>query len=203
MDADYKLARKENMSNHACCKNPSSNSSGLLKPILFIVVVPALVILAIILLTANGGNKAEGSVSGVTQVESVDSTYKLDKLHYSFGTISQKNGNVETEYTLTNTGNADIFVKKLYSSCMCTKAQIIFSDGSKTSLNGMLGHELASDLIVDKSIKAGETVKIRAVFDPNAHGPEGVGFIKRNVTLETNLKTSPIIQVSFDATVTK
>ena len=170
------------------------------KPIFYIVVVPALVIVGIMVITINKDNK---TVAGITKVDAVDSSYKLDKSHYSFGTISQRNGNVETDYELTNTGNSDIYVKKLYTSCMCTKAQILFSDGSKTALNGMLGHGPESDLLVGKSIKAQETVKVKAIFDPNAHGPQGVGFIKRNITLETNLKSDPAIQVSFDAEVTK
>jgi len=173
-----------------------------LKPIIFIGIIPTLVIFGVIFLTSavGKGNKAEVKA---TNVNTADSTYKLDKTQYSFGNISQRGGNVETNFELTNTGNSDIYVKKLYTSCMCTKTQIISSDGSKTALNGMLGHGPDSDLLVEKSIKAGETVKIRAIFDPNAHGPQGVGFIKRNITLETNLKTNPIIQVTFDAEVTR
>ena len=169
------------------------------KPILFIGILPSIVIFAVLILSINTNNN---QVAAVTNVEFVESTYELDKTQHSFNTISQKNGNVETDYVLTNTGSSDIYVKKLYTSCMCTKTQIIFADGSKTALNGMLGHGPESDLIVGKAIKVGETIKIRAAFDPNAHGPAGVGFIKRNITLETNLKSNPIIQVSFDATVT-
>ena len=35
-------------------------------------------------------------------------------------------------------------------------------------------------------IKAGESRKLRVVFDHNAHGPAGVGIINRVVTLEDN-----------------
>lgn len=192
--------KKENMSH----KHYNSTSSwNTFKPILFIGVIPTIVIFAVIILTIGNIGKNNASEAKITNVDSVDSTYKLDKTSFSFGKISQKDGNVETNFELTNTGSSDIYVKKLYTSCMCTKTQIVFSDGSKTSLNGMLGHGPDSDLLVEKSIKAGETVKVRAVFDPNAHGPAGVGFIKRNITLETNLKTDPTIQVSFDAEVTK
>lgn len=180
--------------------NHSVSAWNSFKPILFIGIIPAVVIFVVIILTVAKSGKTE---SKIERIDTVDSTYKLDKTSYSFGSISQKDGDVETEFELTNTGNFDIYVAKLYTSCMCTKAQIIFSDGSKTSLNGMLGHGPDSDLLVGKSIKAGEIVKVRTVFDPNAHGPAGVGFIKRNITLETNLKTNPIIQVSFDAEVTK
>ncbi len=178
----------------------ATNPWNTFKSILFIGIIPALIIFGLIFLTTEKNNEAK---TKITNVDTVDSTYKLDKTRYSFGNVSQKDGNVETNFELTNTGNSDIYVKKLYTSCMCTKAQIIFSDDSKTALNGMLGHGPESDLLVGKSIKAGETVKIRTVFDPNAHGPQGVGFIKRNITLETNLKADSIIQVSFDAEVTR
>jgi len=170
------------------------------KPILLIVVITTLVLFGVITLTVRNSSKTK---TDITNVDSVESTYKLDKVYFSFGKISQKNGNVETEYKLTNTGNSDIYVNRLYTSCLCTKAQITFSDGSKSTLNGMLDHGPNSDLLIGKSIKAGKTVKIKAIFDPNAHGPQGVGFIKRNITLETNLKTNPTIQVSLDADVTK
>jgi len=173
-----------------------------LRPIIFIGIVPTFVIFGVILLTSTIGKSNKAEIKS-TDISTVNSTYKLDKTQYSFGKISQRDGNIETNFELTNTGNSDIYVKKLYTSCMCTKAQIVFSNGDKTALNGMLGHSPDSDLLVEKSVKAGETVKIRTVFDPNAHGPQGVGFIKRNVTLETNLKTNPIIQVSFDAEVAR
>jgi len=189
--------RKETMSNKHC---NTTSSWDAFKPMLFIAVIPTIVILTVIILTLGKNSASEAKIAGV---DSVDSTYKLDRTSHSFGTISQKDGNVETNFELTNTGSSEIYVKKLYTSCMCTKTQIVFSDDSRTTLNGMLGHGPDSDLLIGKSIKAGETVKIRAVFDPNAHGPAGVGFIKRNITLETNLKTDPTIQVSFDAEVTK
>ena len=86
---------------------------------------------------------------------------------------------------------------------MCTKAQLILADGTLTGFNGMKGHGGQNDFYVGKIIKAGETVKVKTVFDPNAHGPQGVGPIKRNIILSTNLKDSPNIQFSFDAEVTK
>lgn len=170
------------------------------KPVLFIVLIPLLLILGFMMFAVGKDNEVSLTAENLSLV---DSTYNLNKTQHSFGKISQKDGNVETEYELANTGSSDFFVKRLYTSCMCTKAQITFSDGSKSSLNGMLGHGPESGLLVEKTIKAGETVKVRAVFDPNAHGPQGVGFIKRNITIETNLKNSPTIQVSFDADVTK
>jgi len=197
VDADYKKGKMSYKQNKL---NNISSPWDALKPIVYVVIVPTIVIFGIIVLTINKDSKPQANA---VNVESVDSSYKLDKTHYSFGSVSQKNGNVETYYNLTNAGASDIYVKKLYTSCMCTQAQIEFSDGSKTALNGMLGHGPDSNLLVGKTIKAGETVKIRAVFDPNAHGPQGIGFIKRNITLETNLKVEPIIQVSFDADVTK
>ena len=169
-----------------------------LKPVWFIVIIPSVILLGIIFAvnTANKNTQAETSSAVST------ATYKLDKTAYSFGTISQRDGNVETFYELTNTGTDEIFVKEMFTSCMCTRAQLVFAN-DQTGFYGMKGHGGATDFRVGKSIQPGETVKIKAVFDPNAHGPQGVGYIKRNITLETNLADSPIIQVSFDADVVK
>jgi len=183
-----------------CHKNKNNSLTGMFKPILFIVVIPTLFIAGVVFLTTRSQSTEAGDQDALGLS---NASYKMDKSSYSFGTISMKNGNVETVYELTNTGNEDIFVKELFTSCMCTKAQLILADGSQTGFNGMKGHGGQNDFYVGKIIKAGETAKIKAVFDPNAHGPQGVGPIKRNIILSTNLKNSPTIQFSFDAEVTR
>jgi len=52
---------------------------------------------------------------------------------------------------------------------------------------------------VNDTIKAGETREIEVVFDPNAHGPAGVGLIERVVRLEYGEKT---LELNIKAVVT-
>lgn len=100
---------------------------------------------------------------------------------YDFGTISMKNGNVTKDFTVTNSTSQDIFVPSLVTSCMCTKAFIVESDGTTKGPFGMpsMGYVPPAN----ETIKAGENRIIRVVYDPNAHGPAGIGNIDRFVTL--------------------
>jgi len=102
---------------------------------------------------------------------------------YDFGTISMKNGNVSKIFKVTNSTNEDIKVSSVTTSCMCTTAYIIKEDGSRSRPFGMPGHGGA----VPKAnvvVGAGGSLDIDVVYDPNAHGPAGVGLIERSVFLE-------------------
>ncbi|MEK7630269.1 MAG: DUF1573 domain-containing protein [Patescibacteria group bacterium] len=99
---------------------------------------------------------------------------------YDFGTISMAKGNVNHIFAITNLTNKDIVVSDITTSCMCTSAYIV--DGnSKQGPFGMvgMGYVPKANLL----IKAGETKNIDVVYDPNAHGPAGVGLIDRFVYL--------------------
>ncbi len=89
-------------------------------------------------------------------------------------------GNVNHIFAITNLTNKDIVVSDITTSCMCTSAYIV--DGnSKQGPFGMvgMGYVPKANLL----IKAGETKNIDVVYDPNAHGPAGVGLIDRFVYL--------------------
>lgn len=178
------------------------DSFNTIKPVLFLVVLPTIVILGVILVTQSSSQKISATTVNDNGFLS-NSTVKIDQTSFNFGTISQKNGLVNAFYEVTNTGNEDILLKELYTSCGCTKAQLLYADGSVSGLYTMKGMAGAQDFTVGKNLKPGETVKIKATFDPNAHGPQGIGYIKRNIMLGTNMKSNSLIQVSFEAEVTK
>ena len=100
---------------------------------------------------------------------------------YDFGAISMKNGEVAKEFTITNPNDGDIILSKVLTSCMCTNAYIVRPDGSMKGPFGMAGHGAAPS--TDEIIKSRESRIIRVVFDPNAHGPAGVGNIDRFISL--------------------
>ena len=126
-------------------------------------------------------------------------TLVADELFYDFGKISMKDGNVSKIFKVTNTGSEDVNVPSLYTSCMCTNAYIINADGTKKGPFGMPGHGSAVAKANDV-IKAGETREIEVVYDPNAHGPAGVGLIERSVFLEDDNKG--VVEFKFKASVT-
>ena len=99
---------------------------------------------------------------------------------YDFGAISMKNGEVAKEFTITNPNDGDIILSKGLTSCMCTNAYIIKPDSSMKGPFSMAGHGASS---IDEVIKAGENRIVRVVFDPNAHGPAGIGNIDRFISL--------------------
>lgn len=127
------------------------------------------------------------------------SALSASETSYDFGRISMKNGLVEKTFAVTNTNSEDVFVEKITTSCMCTTAFITRADGEEKGPYGMVGHG-ASVPKANETIKAGETRTVRVVFDPNAHGPAGVGLIERLVMLEDS--TGGRLDLSISATVT-
>ncbi len=114
---------------------------------------------------------------------STSSALKATETFYDFGAISMKNGNVSKIFKVSNSSNEDINLEKLTTSCMCTVAYIIKPDGGRKGPFGMPGHGGAISK-ANEIIKAGETRDIEVVYDPNAHGPAGVGMIDRFIYLE-------------------
>ncbi len=99
---------------------------------------------------------------------------------YDFGGISMAAGKVTHNFEIENSSSSTIFLGKLYTSCMCTVAYFVNSDGEMGPF-GMPGMGFIPPL--NKELKPGEKATLRVVFDPAAHGPAGVGRIDRFVTL--------------------
>lgn len=114
---------------------------------------------------------SETSQSGLTASETL----------YDFGTISMKNGKVDKIFKVTNSTDKDVEVTDIMTSCMCTTVFLETTAGEKGPF-GMAGHG-GPMVSVDEIIKAGESRDLKVVFDPNAHGPAGVGQIDRFIIL--------------------
>ena len=115
------------------------------------------------------------SVQGIPKQKSVDSKGLLttSEKFYDFGTISMKNGNVIKEFKVTNSGDKDVTVSTVLTSCMCTTALIVAPDGSTKGPFGMAGHG-GSVPPANEIIKAGESRVIQVIFNPNAF----ISFVK-------------------------
>lgn len=111
----------------------------------------------------------------------VISTLAASENQYDFGAISMANGNVSKTFTVSNSGSESVMLEKIYTSCMCTEASLILN-GQKFGPYGMPGHGLVPK--VNRALAAGETAEIEVVFNPNAHGPAGVGPIERIIFVE-------------------
>lgn len=146
-------------------------------------IIPAIVALGILGLfawgyIARGGTPA---VQGTSGSNTSKNSLVAREVFYDFGTISMKNGNVTKEFIVTNPTSQDIIVKTVVTSCMCTTAFIVEADGSIKGPFRMPGMGYVPP--ANETIHAGESRAIRVVYDPNAHGPAGVGAIDRFVML--------------------
>jgi len=76
-----------------------------------------------------------------------------------------------------------VTIKKIYTSCMCTTAVLKQGDQSWGPY-GMPGHGFMP--AVNKTVRPGEELSLEVIYDPNAHGPAGVGYVERLVYLATD-----------------
>tara|TARA_B100001778_G_C18490543_1_gene584849 strand:+ start:66 stop:548 length:483 start_codon:yes stop_codon:yes gene_type:complete len=111
---------------------------------------------------------------------------------HDFGDIDIFAGKVDTTYTLKNEGTEAVTITKAGTSCMCTEGVI-------AGLTfGMHGSDVKS-----VTIPAGGEEKVKAIYDPLAHGPSGTGPVTRMLMLETNSSETPKIELRFSANVVK
>lgn len=165
--------------------------------IYYFVGILAVVGIAVSLIFAMGTKKEDdkqliGSAYSVGILTALESDY-------NFGMISMKDGNVSHKFLLRNEGNETIKIEEVSTSCMCTTAYLYDGTGARKGPFGMSGHGGKS--LANMEIGAGEAVELEAVFDPAAHGPQGVGKVKRVINIETNSQTNPKIQLTFEAEV--
>ncbi|MBI2046038.1 MAG: DUF1573 domain-containing protein [Parcubacteria group bacterium] len=159
-----------------------------------------LVIIAVIIMLSNVSEKIDKNNSQETELYSA-SVFSSEENSFDFKTISMKDGEVAHDFQIENTGTEPITIKKIYTSCMCTNAFIIDGDGNTYGGFGMPGHSGSGTANIQ--INAGDNAIVRAVFDPNAHGPSGVGLAARSIYVETNSSRLPKLELSFRAMVTR
>ncbi|HEX6977202.1 MAG TPA: DUF1573 domain-containing protein [Patescibacteria group bacterium] len=102
--------------------------------------------------------------------------------NYDLGEILYSKGIVTKEYEIKNTTDKSIRLRKVATSCMCTKAKVKIGD-RETRYFGLEAHGNINPVLDGYEIKSGETAVVTMQFDPTAHGPQGVGPIDRQVNL--------------------
>lgn len=148
--------------------------------------IVAIVLIIFVALFVWGYASKGGTTTSVNVVPGSSSTSKsvltAPETLYDFGTISMKDGNVVKEFVVSNPTEQDITVSTVLTSCMCTTAFLVSPDGNLKGPFGMPGHG-GTVPPANEVIRAGESRNVRVVYDPNAHGPAGVGMVYRFVTL--------------------
>lgn len=150
----------------------------------------------IIILGGKGSISSQSASASSTEISGIE----VSPQSYDLGNVPINGGNITKDYEVKNTTDKTIKLKKVATSCMCTKAKVT-AGGKESKLFGMEG---MGDLNppVNIEIASGEMIKVTAIFDPAAHGPQGVGPIDRSVIL-TFSDPVGIKELKFDGTVVK
>lgn len=124
---------------------------------------------------------SQGNSSGVVEALSIEEVSKIAITpdYFDVGKVPMKGGLVTREYDIKNGASKGMLVKKIVTSCMCTKAAVQVGEKS-TRFYGM---EMAGDKNprLDFEIPAGAVAKLVVRYDPAAHGIAGKGPFDRTV----------------------
>jgi len=140
----------------------------------------------------------DDQVSQASEENQGEPKLEYNKEEFKFGTISMKKGNVKHLFPIKNTGSGNLKISKMATSCMCTTAQLIVGE-KKSPLVQM--HDGAAAWT--EELKPGQEGQIEVVFDPAAHGPEGVGEIMRVISFESNDPANKKVELHFSANVVR
>lgn len=141
-----------------------------------------LILLGVVIILVGAIAFAKPGMDQSKKIEDVktETLLGVDRTNHDFGTISMKDGKVKTSFNVTNTTTTAVNIDTLFTSCMCTEATLKIKD-KMVGPFGMQGHGFMPG--IKEVINPGEEVEIIVEFDPNAHGPAGLGVIERVVTL--------------------
>lgn len=144
------------------------------------------------------GSNSKESKNKQQSAAALSGSLSVSETSFDFGTISMKNGVVTKEIVLRAREQGPATITRIQTSCMCTS--VVLKKGGRTfGPFGMPGHGIVPSIREDVGV--GEDAILEIAFDPNAHGPSGVGRIDRVVTVEQGGGQQPI-QIEFSAVVT-
>lgn len=148
---------------------------------------------AAILLSGSSSNKAQvDKVIGV-KMEMMESSFDWGEINYDGGLVTHN-------FKIKNSGEKDLEIANMVTSCMCTQAYFKGPMGESPKF-GMKGMSKPSSY---KGILApGEEGEIIVEFDPAYHGPTGVGKMERIISWETNDPQKPYGEVTLYGNVVK
>lgn len=144
------------------------------KILIGITVATLMIIVGGAVLTTKSGNDKKAAVMNENVLAEADDKY------FDWGEIKMDDGVVEKEFDIKNGGTETLTLSNVVTSCMCTTA--FLEKGDEVSPEFGMHTKSRYQL----NLESGESAKLRVVFDPAFHGPEGVGPITRQVTVETN-----------------
>jgi len=185
----------------AVLKNCSSGAAPkkIMKKINIIGVVIAILLLGGIIWASRSADKNAALNNTSNKSAAADSLTNLsgslsaEEAAFDFGAVSMAAGNVRHSFKIKNNSGQPVTIAKIYTSCMCTTAELIKGD-KKFGPFEMPGHGYIPK--INEIVAPGEEAEIEVVFDPTAHGPAGVGRIQRAVTVENSSGQPFNLQIS-------
>jgi len=122
--------------------------------------------------TESGQYKGTSFNTEVSQEES-GAKISFDRVLHNFGNVPQSRGIISTTFVVKNTGNAELKIGELSTSCGCTTAEIS-----------------------DKNIDPGNSATLTVFFDPNFHS-EPADKLTRTVFIPSNDTNQPEAEVKI------
>ena len=145
-----------------------------------------------------GGAILATKISGGADLKATQEvSLETGETEYDWGEINIDAGVVTKDFVIKNTSNGVLSLANVKTSCMCTTAQVEV-ESKKSPHFGM--HSNSSWV---GEVAAGSKAKLTVTFDPAFHGPNGVGPISRQVSLETNDPNQPELTFNLSANVVK
>lgn len=120
----------------------------------------------------------------------------LEPENVDLGDVSMAKGEVETVYKVKNSGQSDLKISGMETSCMCTTA-ILRKGGERSPVFGM--HDNPTNW--STTLGPDEEADLVVIFDPTAHGPEGTGAVTRTVTIFSSDPIDSFKKVQLEASV--
>ncbi len=160
------------------------------------ILIVVIVAIAALFLLRGGSGSGLKSLANISSVGVTEAAFGNMVPRFDFGTVSMAAGRVGHDFVLVNNSDSDITISRTETSCMCTEAVLILSGGKEVGPFSMPGHGFSPS--ISETVKSGEKLTVRVIFDPAAHGPSGIGPTERAIMLTTDKGQ---YQLGFKATV--
>lgn len=150
---------------------------------------------AYLIYTQNAPREFEPSTLTTTAVAGGMPSISITPAMRNLGDVSTSKGTVSTLFAIENTGNGDLVIRDMETSCMCTEAAVIVGDREGPRF-GMRGHG-QRPVGWSATLKPGEKAALKVYYDPTAHG-EIRGPVTRLVRLYSNDPTRTYVDVRIE-----
>lgn len=106
---------------------------------------------------------------------------EINPLKHDVGTVSIVEGFVKRTFEIQNTGEGDLKITAIWTSCMCTMARLKVGDKESPEFGMHSG-----SLFWSQKIASGQTGFLEVIFDPAFHGDQGTGEIVRAIYISSD-----------------